>query len=347
MLKGLKSVGYILFIIIVIELVFRAWISISFGTSFFQPDLIKDYFYPELNFALEDNDKMKLLVLGGSVVYNSEVIVEVEGQQAICSFCNIKEQLPKEEYQVISLAQPGHNSLDSRYKFDYLNDYKFDFIFIYHGINDARANNWPQEDFDTLYRHVEFYDDLALVLEHSELPLLTSWFAVDWLRHTLRKKEKIYLPKEIFIGLLNGKPEKYLRNGNSIKTRKSFQSNLEYIIKLAAIKNEQVILSSYAWYLPDNYSIEAFKRGLLDYDQQIFPTELYGIPENVKRALIIHNELVYTLSQKHENLKYFDLNSRIPKSKEYFNDICHLNAKGCNIMMNSLNLTIREKDEKR
>jgi hypothetical protein len=76
------------------------------------------------------------------------------------------------------------------------------------------------------------------------------------------------------------------------------------IIDLAAKKNEKVVLTTYASYIPNNYTYKKFTNKELDYGQQIFPIELYGIPENINLGLIAHNEIIYSLSNN-ENVLFF------------------------------------------
>ena len=342
-----KFLLFVLILLACMELATRAFISINFTTNFWKPDLLLDHFYPELQKAIEfSGEKESVLVLGGSVLYEELVKVELNGELVSAKFCGLSKLLSNENYHFISLAQPGHTTLDSRYKYDYLKTMSFDYVFVYHGINDVRANNWPEQDFDINYRHIEFYDDLAHVVYHKELPYYTSLFTIDWLFHSLQKRGKTYLPKELFHGLLSGEPEEFLKYGNEIKTQQSFKQNMNNILDIAKERGDKLILATYAWYLPPNYSFEAFKQKNLDYDQQIFPVELYGYPNNVVKGIGFHNQLIRDLV-KEQQITFFDLENAIPKNRNYFDDICHLNENGCRLLSSRIDSIISSEHEKR
>lgn len=326
-MRYLKFLGVLL---ILVEMIARIFVAVSFQTSLLTPDLLKDNFYPELDFELNEN-KASILILGGSVLYNEIIPIELNGISYETSFCALSE-LNSSNLEVINLAQPGHNTMDSWYKYEYLKNQMFDYVFLYHGINDTRANNWPADKFDKNYRHIEFYDDLYVVQRHPELPFITAFFTFDWFLHTVAKKNKNYLPKELFTGLLSGSPEDFLLFGSQIKTESTFERNVKNVISLSEQKTEMLVISTYAYYAPDNYSYEAFKAQELDYDQQIFPTELYGLPENVVKGLMAHNAVINELATLYPAIYMIDIEQEIPRSSEYFDDICHLTENGCALL---------------
>ena len=306
---------------------------VLFNTPFFRTDRIWTHFYPSLT-SIEDykydSDKTNLLVLAGSVLTPDSVTVNIGGQQISANFCDLQIHLDSDRYNVLNLARTGHNSRDSYYKFKYLEGKEeFDHIFLYHGINDVRANNISKDRFDERYRHIEFYDDLAVVESHGELKVWATPFLFNWLIHSITKKNKHYIPKELFHGLLAGDPEDDVKEGKDIKTNSSFSSHLEYIIQQS--EANRVLLGDYAWYLPDNYTHEAFKRQELDYAQQIFPTELYGMPENVVKGLKAHAEVIDALQKEYDVISV-DLEGVLEKSAIFFDDICHITIVGCEVL---------------
>ncbi len=168
-------------------------------------------------------DKVNVLILGGSVVSDEKFEVNVNNQKAQVSFCNFYNLLDTANiFNLVSLAKSGHNTLDSYTKFSQCSNQKFDYVFVYHGINDLRANNIEYRSFDKKYRHIEFYDDIAVVEMHPELNYFSIPFLVHWTIHSIEKRSKFYIPKEIFNGLLNGEPESYVNEGNDLKSKESF-----------------------------------------------------------------------------------------------------------------------------
>lgn len=329
--------------LIVVEIISRLAISMIWGTSAFKPADIHLHFYPELEkldrFEYDDS-RSNLLILAGSVLSNDTISFEYKGEIVHTHFCALGEVLDKDRFQVINLAQPAHNSLDSWYKYRYISQ-RFDWVLFYHGINDTRTNNIETERFDPWYRHVEFYDDLYILYRHKELRWLTFPFILDWIWHSAQKKNRNYIPRELFRGLLDGKPEPHVLEGSQIKSARSFRRNLENIADRAASKGETLILGAYAYYIPQDYSYDAFKAQTLDYGQQIYPIELYGIPSNVKKALDTHEDIVRNLASEH-HLELLDLQALLPKDSLHFDDVCHITDKACGLFGRTLEETITE-----
>ena len=343
----LKKVTFsVLFFLILLEVGTRFVMMSFFQTPFFKPSNIIYEYYPILKDVSNykyDKSRKNLLILGGSVVFNDTIHVGKEADAFLnmqtttykAHFCALDKLIPNDEFNVLSLSMSAHNSLDSWYKYQYCKrkGIKFDYIFVYHGINDQRTNNIWANRFDEYYRHVEFYDDLYLINHHPEINFTTIPYLVDWFILNFKKDRQgleRYISKDVFMGLLTGEPEEFVKEGKDIKTAVTFKRNYERIINLAKKKNEKVVLSTYAWNQPEDYTFEAFyEKQLPYYDEQLFPTELYGMPENIRKGLQIHNNIINTLSKEHPDLPYIDVNSNIPDTHEYFNDVCHLTDKGC------------------
>lgn len=343
----------IVFSLFLFELTARVWMMVSFQTPFFSPSKILYKYYPILENIKEynyNNDKINVLVLGGSVVYNDTIVVgkdadaflNMPGTSYSAHFCALDQTMDSNKFNVLSLAMSAHNSLDSWYKYKYCKKLglDFDYIFVYHGINDQRTNNIWQNRFDDDYRHVEFYDDLYVINHHSEINITAIPFMLDWIKLSfLKKKQGLqrYISKDIFMGLLKGNPEPHVLEGKEIKTAVTFRRNYENIIQLAEQHQEKVVLSTYAWNLPLDYDFKKFyNKELPYYQEQLFPTELYGMPNNIRNGLQIHNNIVRELSVAHPNLPFIDMDKNIPDSSTYFNDVCHLTDEGCSLMASKL-----------
>lgn len=336
--------GATILMILLLELTSRLVCLFVFGAPVLEPQKVALHFYPELARAGQyhyNPDKRNLLVLGGSVVTTEIIALRWNKEDVITRFCNLEELMEAERYNVLSLSKAGHNSLDSWYKYKLLKNERFDFVFAYHGINDTRANNVSTEEFDAHYRHIEFYDDLSVFLRHYALiRFSTIPFVANWTIHSFNTRNKEYIPKELFMGLLNGEPEPFLNEGAQIKTAPVFERNYENMITMARARNQKFILCTYAWYQPEDYTHERFKNKELDYDQQIFPTELYGIPANVIAGLRGHETVIRKLHERYAGLPFIDLQSEIPPGRGYFQDICHLNPRGCRIMADQIDCAI-------
>jgi hypothetical protein len=332
-----------------------------FETPFFKPSKIIESYYPifkDIQNYKYDKNKINLLVLGGSVVYNDTIHVGKEAKSFLnmptvtydAHFCAINKLIPEAEFNVLSLAMSGHNSLDSWYKYKYCkrNNIKFDYVLPYHGINDLRTNNIWRKNFNINYRHVEFYDELYIINRHPEINFFTAPFMIDWLILGLKKEKQgpsRYISKDVFMGLLTGNPEEHVKQGGDIKTNVSFRRNYNKIIRLAKRKHETVVLATYASNQPDDYDFEKFYRKELPYyDEQLFPTELYGMPEHIKKGLELHNSIIRSLANENPKLPFIDVDFNIPNTKEYFNDACHLTDKGCRQLAHLIYQKLRNKN---
>ena len=60
--------------------------------------------------------------------------------------------------RVVSTGVPAQMTYDSLWKYRYWYDgYDFDLVIFYHGINDARANNYPRQVFRDDYTQFSYY----------------------------------------------------------------------------------------------------------------------------------------------------------------------------------------------
>lgn len=334
--KTLKILLFLLFI----EFVFRVGLSVSFGQIIFTSKDLYYKYYPELKKTKKyayDTDKKNILILGGSVVSNDSSAYPINDSIWVSTtYCNFNDLLDSSKFNVLSLARSAHNSLDSKIKYSLLKNIKFDYVFIYHGLNDNRANNTFANHFDKNYRHIEFYDDLFVINSFPKKPFLATLFLPRWIIHKTSKKNKNYIPKELFWGLLKGEPEESVKEGRDIKSAITFLENYKTMKELADKRHQKMIVSTYAWYIAKDYTLEKFKAQSLDYDQQIYPIELYGLPKNIKKGLIKHNSLLKEFSNENTDIIFFDFNTQIEKSSKYFNDICHFNDAGCTKLSNRL-----------
>ena len=69
----------------------------------------------------------------------------------------------------VSAGVPAHMTYDSLWKYQYWYEgYDFDLVMIYHGINDARANNYPESVFHEDYTQFPYYRRYAPVFDWIE-----------------------------------------------------------------------------------------------------------------------------------------------------------------------------------
>lgn len=286
---------------------------------------IYHYFYPELDEIRPAAAGVKrVLLLGGSVLLNARQ--SISGLLAQSG----------EEYVVYSTAQSAQSSRDSLIKYRLLANEKFDLVVFYHGINEVRANNIPPGLFRDDYSHYSWYEFLNILEQHSSpTPFLLPVSArLAWLKFRQELNSENYVPP-------HGAGDDLLRYGGDIRTRPVFESNLKAIIELAKEKQEKLVVMSFAWHLPRDYTREKFELGVLDYSSGpgLFatPTEIWGTPENVEKGIRQHNEVIRQIVGRPEtDVIFVDQEMQIPKTGEYFTDICHMTPSGYRLFAQNL-----------
>jgi hypothetical protein len=108
------------------------------------------------------------------------------------------------------------------------------------------------------------------------------------------------------------------------------------LLNLASERGDRMLLMTFAMYLPENYSREAFNKKQLDYGPAPRPIEWRGVREQVLATVSVHNEIVRDLARQHKNVLFVDQAQLIPHSGRYFNDPCHLTALGSTAFINNI-----------
>ena len=291
------------------------------GVPFFTcPSMIYRAFYPELNWIEKQNirrdDDYDALVLGGSVIARA------------CG--SIAEQImEKLEFRhgrmanVHNAAVPAHTSLNSYYKYLHLADKRFDLIIVYHGINEVRANLCPSDLFEDDYTHYSWY---AVVnsCERWANPVtalpFTAALAISLLSDRIGLRT--FVPTE-------SPRSQWLAHGADVRTAAPFQRNIEAICDLARDRAEPVLLVTFAMYIAPGYTQEKFSRRELDYSTHFSPIEMWGRPDDVVKAVGIHNAILRKIAAEHEHVYLVDEAEQMPRGGTLFNDVCHLTHEGC------------------
>ena len=119
-----------------------------------------------------------------------------------------------------------------------------------------------------------------------------------------------------------------MKYGSNIKTAGPFGQNLRQIVEIATRKGDPIVLMTFSFYLPQDYTPEKFNSRSLDYSLHLVPVELWEQPEHVVATISKHNEVVREIAASYDRVIFVDQNRGIPKNGEYFNDIAHLTHKG-------------------
>lgn len=321
-MRGKLVIIYLFYLILLLEATSRIYLSVTQNVPFFAPQETIYTFYPELR-AIEasgtaaSDDYFDVLLLGGSVL-------RPEWGNVPAALSRELLQKPGLKIRIHNAAAQGHTSRDSYFKYRYLRHMSFDAVFFYHGINETRTNNCPPELFREDYSHYyQWYSLLNLYDQHPEMRWLSFPYTIrlGWLLWQEEKNKT----KKIKPGRLN---PQWLKYGNQVKSHLALQKNLQAITQIAGEKQEKIFIGTFSYHMPDNYSIRKFQRRQLDYGRHRSAIELWGQPENVRLALLRHNEIIRQFTLQNPGTTIIDLQATLPVGKTNFDDICHLTEKG-------------------
>jgi hypothetical protein len=286
-------------------------------------------FYPSVGRTERDlrddgEDCFDILLLGGSALHADY------GDIARL----LRERLIRETKRCVrihNLAAPAHTSLDSYYKYRHLAGLQFDLVVFYHGINELRANNCSRSLFRPDYSHLSWYR----LINDFEARSDSRWFVLPY---TL---EFVALKVADRVGWSNSLPTHRpdagsLDYGCDIKTAASFRRNLGRILDLAILKEEPVLLLSFAFHIPEDYTEQRFEDKALDYTAHTVPIELWGRPACVEAGIEAHNKATAEAASRSGQILFADQDNQIPKQGRYFNDVCHFTHEGCEAFVDNI-----------
>ncbi len=249
-----------------------------------------------------DDKTVDILLLGGSVLEQVAPFLETAAKRELTR-----------PVRVFSVCTSAHTSRDSYLKFTQLEKQHFDLVVICHGINDARMNCVRDDLFRDDYTHCVHYNSLQRAVKAGSLTITGL----------IRDRLDQLIPL--------GEPEPDLVDfGKTIKTRGPFRQNLEGIVNAARSRSSRVMLMTFAFWLPADYSKERFLHHQLGYGRGRYelPAEVWGKPENVIAAIEAHNEEIRKLARR-DDVIFIDQERELPHDGRHFADVCHLTDRGC------------------
>jgi lysophospholipase L1-like esterase len=265
--------------------------------------------------ALQKDPSMKrLLTLGGSALFNHRMTERLKSR------LGEKSQQP---FEILGAALRTHTTRASLLKYQALSKYKFDYVLIYHGINDLWANHVPSADFRADYSHLNPW--------HHRSALLDSSLMARAIYNRLHRPRAY----EDFISRRPGA----VVNGANFRSAETFENNLHQLLELVRADGATPVLMTFAWTIPEGYNEERFKAGSLGYvnpekyDQ--WPVELWGPVPFVREGLQRHDAVVRKLA-KEMNALLLDQQQLMGDQIELFGDICHFNERGTDQFVDQL-----------
>lgn len=298
-----------------LEVAARAYWQLAKGASFARTDLIWKRYFPEWDEsgidAVARDGTFDVLFLGGST------LTDIFGQIGPELRSALQARLGR-PVRIVNLAAIGRTTLDSRLKYERLGARRFDLLVVYHGVNDTYLNNVPPGAFRSDYTHAERFEQLRLLDAHPEVGALSFPFTLRYAISRVREQTR-----------MGDQPRReWHQYGADMRTPPIFRANLERIVRMAEERDTPVVLMTYAYYVPADYTEEAFRQRSLDYGAHTSPISLWGTPEHVARAIDLHNTAVRDLAAQTPGAVFVDQQQLMPVGKDYFDDCCHLTALG-------------------
>jgi hypothetical protein len=304
----------------ILELASRVYWKTVKGIAPVRAEAIFRTFYDELNEAnihsvapYHGDDTFDVLLLGGSVLH------PIFGDIAERLRAGLEQKLGR-KVRVVNLANLGHTTRDSLNKYARLKDKRFDLVLVYHGINDVRLNNTPPGAFKADYSHHTRFAQIAAIDRHKELPYLSFPYTAYYLTSSLADRWQM---------TDRPRPE-FIHYGKDIRTPPAFEANMEALASIAKERGDRLLLLTYAYHIPANYTEEALAAGQLDYGASAsMSARGWGEAENVVKTIDLHNEATRRVAARHPEAILIDQAERMPKRGTYFVDPCHLTKAGC------------------
>jgi hypothetical protein len=274
-------------------------------------------YYPEFAFCNIDraptsrnHETFEVLLLGGSTMFLARDGINAWLVPAL-------ERHTGRPVRVYNLSWMGRNSLDSRLKYEHLANKRFDLVLLYDGFNDVRMNNCkPGTNFRDDYSHDPRYAELNTLARHGEI----GWFALPF-----TAEFAVSAVAQQF-GLVDAPDVKWCASAG-VGSGKAFENNLAAIARTAAKRGDPLVLMTFAYYIPGNYTDEAYLAGKLNYAGGFAPLNLWGTPHTVSRAVDEHNKAVRRVAERY-HVRLIEQANRIPEGRGYFRDACHLTFAG-------------------
>jgi len=230
--------------------------------------------------------------------------------------------------RVASAGVPAHMTYDSVWKYRYWYDgYDFDLVIFYHGINDARANNYPREAFRDDYTQFSYYQRFWPAFNWIEQhPRLSHSFLVSWVMKLALGAKSILAPEfQREAPYSSPLDAPWRAEAGDLKTPPVFARNVEAVMALAESRDQPFLLLTYTYYVPDGYSNERFLAEDLDYSfvEESVATEVWGWSYHISAAIEAHDAVIREIAAEHPEVLFFDMERFMPKDGKHFIDICH------------------------
>ena len=248
--------------------------------------------------AFRPDATIRVLTLGGSAIFNRRFTERLK--------TSLQERSTR-PIEVVGAAYRGHTTRSSVIKAGFLTErYPFDFILIYHAINDTWANNVAPDDFRNDYSHLD------------------AWYRRNWiLDHSI-------LVRDLYNSRLYRKPTR--RDGESaFQSAGTFRANLETLVHTALEHGSIPLLVTFPTCVPPDYTLERFLGGKVSYNnpERHDPRaiEEWGPKDKVLEGVRLHNVITREVAAAF-GVPLLDASALFGSDPLDFGDVCHFSESG-------------------
>jgi hypothetical protein len=343
-LRGVKIVAWLLYVAVLIEGTCRCYWSFVYRVPLTDMrQIFESRFYPELRTSGAwttsirlDDEHFDVLMLGGSVLAPEYGTIDAKLRDVLT-------RKTGQSVRVFNAACAGLTSRDSLLKYRALAGREFDLVVFYHGINDARMNNCPREQFRDDYTHGSWYARIDALERRREL---NSWVTPFTLQHLAigvldERPFAFYLPR-------NAPPDgRWFDHGLDVKTAVPFESNVREVLELARARGAQVLLPTFVLFMDPDYEKNDKSVRAKQYRMGDGLVGLWGTPQGVRKAVGIHNNALRKLAGEYDHATLAEMDGCAPHDPIHFFDVCHLTDAGTTCWVNRLRPTLETLPAKR
>lgn len=240
--------------------------------------------------------EVRIMLLGGSTSYFEHYVNTVRE--------TVSNTNPDRIINVVSCGKPRYTTYNNLVNLrQNLVQYELDYIVLYAGINDCIYN--------TFY-WINGLPDIGLI----------DWNA--WDQSVFWKSFKYIIVDK----LIRSDPE---FSSGSIRSAEIFRENVQEVINIANDNDIKVVLSTFAVAWPpetDSLAVTISEmEPLMEHFWGNIPSTVYGVQK--------HNEIMQELARQNK-FQLVKMDNAIPKTGDYFGDICHMKKPGLVILGNRI-----------
>lgn len=319
----------------------RIWLLYGKNVPLNRPSALVLSYYPEMREAMmtpiaRADQYFDVLILSGSAFFDYYGAPGLQLKRAL-------ENAGYQNVRIWNMARPAHGSLDSLIKYSWLQKPRFDWVIVYHGFNELRANNVPKKDFRSDYSHMAWYAEVNAMVDkpRGDMALPAMWDFLHYKINTLRRPT----PTILYDQAPSAAAAEY---GATIQSAPTFHRNLKEIATIAKKRHEVFSIVTYAAYLDPKYTQAAFEHdkaiklemkdkhtsaplalsyAYADYADYALPCEVWGKPANLMEGIRQHNEEARKVART-LHVQLVDFASSVTMRGSNFVDVCHLSPSG-------------------